>query len=160
MEREKILQEVWASQDMAYELMREYDSLPHHYGENVLYQAEAHVIDLIALYPDITTTDIAHILKNTPSACSQIVRKLKTKGWVEQNRNVNNNRQINLRLTEAGEKVYQEHADFTAKCQTLTYEKLEGFTEEELEVFVAVQMKLNEAYQADVQRSQAFLNEK
>ena len=39
------------AQDTAYDLMSEYDSLPHSYGENVLYQAEAHLIDRIALHP-------------------------------------------------------------------------------------------------------------
>ena len=151
--REALLRAVWSSQDTAYDLMCEYDSLPHHYGENVLYQAEGHMIDLIALYPDITITDIANILHKTPSACSQMVRKLKSKGWVNQIRNEENNRQVNLRLTDKGQAVYQAHQSFTENCRELTYQKLEGFTEEELAVFVAIQTKLNEAYQGDVQRS-------
>ena len=40
MERSEILKKLWAEQDEAFELMTEYDSLPHHYGEDVLYQAE------------------------------------------------------------------------------------------------------------------------
>ena len=46
--REELLEQIWAAQDTAYDLMSEYDSLPHSYGENVLYQAEAHLIDRIA----------------------------------------------------------------------------------------------------------------
>ena len=38
--REELLEQIWAAQDTAYDLMSEYDSLPHSYGENVLYQAE------------------------------------------------------------------------------------------------------------------------
>lgn len=79
--REELLRQLWTAQDEAYDLMCEYDSLPHHYGENILYQAEGHIIDLIAAYPGITITDLGNILKKTPSACSQIVRKLKEKGW-------------------------------------------------------------------------------
>ena len=56
--REELLEQIWAAQDTAYDLMSEYDSLPHSYGENVLYQAEAHLIDRIALHltehPEIT----------------------------------------------------------------------------------------------------------
>ena len=82
--RQDLLDRIWTSQDTAYDLMLEYDSLPHRYGEHTLYQAEAQLIALIALHPDITITDIANILRKTPSACSQIVRKLRAKGWVVQ----------------------------------------------------------------------------
>ena len=37
--REELLRQLWTAQDEAYDLMCEYDSLPHHYGENILYQA-------------------------------------------------------------------------------------------------------------------------
>ena len=155
-ERTQLLREIWKAQDTAYDLMCEYDSLPHRYGENTLYQAEAHLIDLIALHPDITITDIATILRKTPSACSQIVRKLRAKGWVEQIRNEENNRLINLRLTEEGEKIYRDHADFEAECQERTFRRLEGLSAEELAAHLAVQRKINEAYQDDVRRSREY----
>ena len=151
--RAELLQQLWEAQDEAYDLMSEYDSLPHHYGENILYQAEGHIIDLIALYPGITITDLGSILRKTPSACSQIVRKLKEKGWVEQSRNKDNNRLYNLTLTESGQKVYQDHLAFNQYCQRETFSLLEEFTEEELEAHVRVQRRLNLAYQADVKRS-------
>ena len=81
-DREELLRDIWEAQDEAYDLMYEYDSLPHRYGDNTLYQSEAHVIDLIGENPEITVTEIAAILKKTASACSQIVRKLRAKGWV------------------------------------------------------------------------------
>ena len=90
--REQILKEIWNAQDEAYELMEEYDSLPHHYGEAILYQSEGEIIDLIAIHPGVTITDLGNILRKTASACSQIVRKLREKGWVEQTRNRENNR--------------------------------------------------------------------
>lgn len=151
--REELLRQLWTAQDEAYDLMCEYDSLPHHYGDNILYQAEGHIIDLIAVYPGITITDLGNILKKTPSACSQIVRKLKEKGFVEQTRNRDNNRQFNLKLTEAGERLYQDHTQFSRQCQRETFALLEGFTDEELAHHVMVQRKVNEAYQGDVRRS-------
>ena len=68
--REELLEQIWAAQDTAYDLMSEYDSLPHSYGENVLYQAEAHLIDRIALHPGVTVTDLANMVRKTPSACA------------------------------------------------------------------------------------------
>ena len=51
-QREALLGQIWAAQDEAYDLMYEYDSLPHRYGAHILYQSEAHIIDLIGEHPD------------------------------------------------------------------------------------------------------------
>ena len=151
--REEVLQKIWEAQDEAYDLMGEYDSLPHRYGENTLYQAEGRIIDLIAAHPGITATDLAEALRKTVSACSQIIRKLRAKGGVEQTRNEANNRLYNLSLTAEGEQVYQAHARFEQECQERTFRLLEGFSEEELAVHLAVQKRLNAAYQEDVRQS-------
>lgn len=151
--RSDILQEIWKAQDEAYSLMSEYDSLPHHYGEDTLYQAEGEIVNLIALHPGITVTDLGEILKRTVSACSQIVRKLRAKGLVEQTRNPENNRLYNLALTESGKKVYQARQAFNLECQEITFELLKGFTEEELAAHLRVQQVLNQAYQGDIRRS-------
>ena len=165
-QREALLGQIWAAQDEAYDLMYEYDSLPHRYGAHILYQSEAHIIDLIGEHPEITVTELAAILKKTPSACSQIVRKLRAKGWVEQVRNTANNRQVMLRLTPAGEhlyltesgkQVYQAHTAFNQSCQEATFQLLSNFSPEELEHHLMVQRKLNEAYQDDVRRSRDYL---
>ena len=143
--REELLEQIWAAQDTAYDLMSEYDSLPHSYGENVLYQAEAHLIDRIALHPGVTVTDLANM-----------VRRLRDKGWVEQVRNAANNRQVMLRLTPAGEHVYRDHAAFDKQCQALTFRRLEGFTEAELATYLSIQRRINEAYADDVRRSREY----
>ena len=140
MVREEVLQKIWEAQDESYALMSEYDSLPHHYGEDTLYQG-------------ITVTDLGEILKRTVSACSQIVRKLRAKGLVEQTRNPENNRLYNLALTESGRKVYEARHAFNLECQAITFQLLEDFTEEELEAHLRVQQALNQAYQGDIRRS-------
>lgn len=151
--REDVLGLLWAAQDEAYDLMSEYNSIVHYYGEEPLYQAEGMILDLVAAYPDITVTELARILHNTPSACSQTVRKLRDKGLVEQTRNRENNRLYNLSLTEEGQKKYREHQKFTQNCQMLTFQRLEGFTHEQLQTHLEVQRKLNEAYRDDIARS-------
>ena len=156
-QREALLGQIWAAQDEAYDLMYEYDSLPHRYGAHILYQSEAHIIDLIGEHPEITVTELAAILKKTPSACSQIVRKLRAKGWVEQVRNAENNRIYNLYLTESGKQVYQAPTAFNQSCQEATFQLLSNFSPEELEHHLMVQRKLNEAYQDDVRRSRDYL---
>lgn len=154
--RQDLLHLIWEAQDTAYDLMYEYDQLPHPYGDHVLYQAEAHVISLIATQPNITITDISNILRKTPSACSQIVRKLRAKGWVEQQRNEENNRVYNLRLTDEGMEVFRAHSAFDAEGQKRTFRRLEEFTDEELEHHLAVQEGLIAAYQEDVRISREY----
>lgn len=159
MNREDILRQIWESQDEAYLLMTEYDSLPHHYGTTTLYQAEAYIINWIGRVPGITTTALAKELKKTPSACSQIVRKLIMKNLVTQERNAENKRLYNLRLTADGEKVYQDHASFNEYCQSITFDMLAEFTEAELNTCLRVQQRINEAYHGDVERSRKHFGE-
>ena len=151
--RGELLEQVWNLQNQANDLMCKYDAMPHRYGACMLYQAQAHMIDLIALYPGITAADLANILRKTPSACSQTLRKLREKGLVEQLRNAANNRQYKLRLTESGQALYRDHSAFSADCQQRTFDRLAQFSEEELALYLRVQQRINEAYADDVRRS-------
>lgn len=160
MKRVEILEQLWKCQDDAFELMTEYDSLPHHYGENVLYQAEAYIVHEIGNTPNITTTEIAEKQKKTTSACSQLVKKLIAKGLVEQTRNVDNKRVYNLTLTKDGERVYKDHIAFNEMCQKITFDLLNEFTDEELLIHAKVQKAINEAYKGDVERSKAHYSKK
>lgn len=157
--RNELLMKIWESQDEAYDLMEEYDSLPHHYGDVVLYQAEAYIVNSIGRNPNITTTELAERLKKTPSACSQIVRKLVDKGLVVQERNPQNKRVYNLLLTQAGEIVFQEHIAFNEYCQGITFGMLEAFSDEDLKIYLKVQNCINQAYRGDIQRSRKHYGE-
>ena len=153
MDRDTIFNLIWKLQDDAYDLMAEYDSLPHRYGKEVLYQAEAYIINWIGRKPDITTTELSEVLNKTASACSQIVKKLVEKNLVVQTRNQQNKRQYNLRLTCDGEDVYRGHIAFNEYCQSVLFGMLEEFSNEELETYLRIQDRINKAYEGDVQRS-------
>ena len=79
----ELFYDVMKEMDKAYDLMVEYDSLPHNYGNYVLYQVESHMIDCIGRNAGITITELADDFGKTRSACSQMVKKLRDKGWVE-----------------------------------------------------------------------------
>ena len=151
--RMELLAVIWNAQDDAYELMYEYNSLPHYYGENILYQAEGQIIDFVAIHPGITITELGTLLQKTPSACSQLVRRLRAKGWVEQTRNEENNRLYNLTLTESGMHIYRDHLQFAQSCQDIAFRLLSKFSTQELESHLQVQRRLIEAYRGDVMRS-------
>ena len=115
--RYKLYQEMVSVLDEAFELMVEYDSVPHDYGSATLYQAESKLIHLAGSMPGITASELAARPKKTTSACSQIVKKLRKKGWIEQTRNEKNNREYNLFLTDEGKKIFQDHLSFVKAAQ-------------------------------------------
>lgn len=139
--------------DEGCDLTIEYDSLLHDYNGVVLFQAESQIIHMIGDKEGITAAEIAHALKKTSSACSQLIRRLKEKGWVDQKRNINNNRVYNLFLTENGKEIYQKHADFEQACYRRTYRGLDEFTEKEMDIYIAIQKQLNRSFRADVEES-------
>lgn len=151
--RYELFCKIMSAMDVAYDYMFEYDSMPHKYGDEILYQAETHIIQIIGEKPGITITEIAAMTSKTTSACSQLVRKLRAKNWVEQIRNEKNNREYNLNLTETGWNVYNTHEEFDKKCFECNSLGLSEFTDEELNTYLKVQNKINKLFEGDVERS-------
>lgn len=148
--RKAIFQNIIREIDLTCELVTEYDSKPHQYGEVILYQAESYMVDAIGENPGITITDLAKKEKKTKSACSQLLRKLMTKGCVIQKRNAENHREYMLFLTEMGEKVFEAHIEVNEFCDNRAISMLEKFTEEELDICLKIQRCINNAFKEDV----------
>ena len=115
--------------DRGCELTEEYDALLHDYNGVILFQAESQMIKMIGNNPGITASEISKKFHKTSSASSQLIRKLKKKGWVMQSRNDENNRVYNLYLTEEGNEIYKNHQQFENACYNRTYHELDEFTE-------------------------------
>ena len=142
--------ELLQSFDKGYELCYEYDSMPHQYGDEVLYQSEMHFLEVVGDTPSITITVISQQLGKSKSACSQMVRKLVKKELLTQERNEKNNREYYLNLTERGKEIYEVHKEFDEKCMQRTYKSLADFSEDELRSYISVQKTLNQVFQKDV----------
>jgi len=138
-------------------LMRLYDEMPHQYGDSILYQMESHIVELIGCHPGITATEISEIIKKTPSACSQVIRKLRSKGFVFQQRSEENNRIYNLFLTEDGWKLYNAHATVDDECDRRKKEKLVEYSESELKLFLEIQRLINKQFEIDVKLSENII---
>lgn len=139
--------------DEGCRLIVDYDSVPHNYGSATLYQAESQIIHLVGRSPGITASEIASIFKKTPSACSQLIRKLRKKELITQKRNKENNREYHLYLTENGEKIFEDHDRFEKCCYQRSYQNLSSFSEEDFKTYIAIQQKLNETFAMDVEES-------
>lgn len=146
--------------DTAYALIGEYDSQLHDYNGVILYQAESQLIKIIGNFPGISANECAHILKKTLSACSQLIKKLRTKGWVRQERNELNNRVYNLYLTDAGKTIYENHKVFEESCYRRTYGLLDGFSEEDFSTFIRIQQQINQGFRLDVEDSKTLTLDK
>lgn len=139
--------------DEGVDYIDEYDSLLHDYNGAVLFQAESQIIKAVGNQPGITASELAKIFNKTNSACSQLIRKLKKKGWISQQRNENNNREYNLYLTEDGKAIYKNHEAFENACYIRTYRMLAEISEEEMKTYIRIQKQLNKAFQMDVEES-------
>ncbi len=151
--RKQLFKELLNKIDISYDLMSEYDSMPRKHGGAILYQVESQLIQYIGKHPNTTVTDIATELKKTSSAASQMIRKLRSKGWVMQQRDEANNRIYHLNLTESGWDIFEAHEKFEQFCYQRTFEKLKECSDEELEAFCKVLNLINETFILDIQDS-------
>lgn len=138
--------------DEGWRLVYEYDKAPHTFYGVTLYQSESHMIQFIGKNPGTTMTALAKALNKTPSACSQMIHKLQKKGWVVQERNLENCREYFLNLTEQGWKIFEKHEKFDQECYEEECQSLNGFSDEELLTYMRVQESLNNAFRKDIQR--------
>ncbi len=150
-ERLDLFMKVVETFDVGYDYAFEYDSVPHRYGDEILYQSEMHLLKAIGQFSNTTVTELAGKFKKTKSACSQMVHKLRKKDLVKQVRNENNLREYNLTLTEKGWKIYNLHIKFEHNCLKRSCSYLDELTTEELKTYIRVQEKLNEAFKQDVE---------
>lgn len=142
--------------DMGCKYVYDYNTLLHDYNGVILYQAESQFIRKIGEKPGITITELAVLFDKTKSACSQLMRRMKDKGWLIQTRNVDNNREYNLYLTVEGQEIYEKHRDFEETCYRRTAMMLDQFTEKELMTYINVQNQLNESFCLDVDESRSL----
>ena len=69
-------------------------------------------------------------------------------------------RVYNLFLTEEGMSIFRNHAQFEYQCYKRGFEGLKAFTYEELEIYLAIQRKINESFQRDVEEVMIILKQR
>ncbi len=151
LERKELFNNIIKEIDAAYELISDYDSTPHRYGQETLYQAESYLVHAIGDNPGITVTDLAEKFDKTKSACSQLLRKLIQKGFVLQKRNDFNLREYLLYLTEAGQGIYDGHAKVNEFCLARSMEMVGDYSDEQLKDFVEIMRRINASFRLDIE---------
>lgn len=89
-------------------ILGRYQSLPRRYGtDTLLYSSEAELIAAIGANEPVTATELAKMKISTPSAISQIVKKLDSKNLLIKDTLEGNRKNIYLRLSEDGREIYE-----------------------------------------------------
>jgi DNA-binding MarR family transcriptional regulator len=157
-ERYSIFNKLIETMDTGIDYITTYDGQLHDYNGTILYQAEAKVINAVGNNPGITISELATQAEKSTSAYSQLIRKLRAKGWVKQERNDNNNREYNLFLTDDGKKIFEGHQKFEEYCYRRTYHMLDDFSEQDMENYIRIQEKLNDSFKMDVEDSKKVIS--
>ncbi len=154
--REELLEQIWAAQDTAYDLMSEYDSLPHSYGGKCVVPGggASHRPDR----PPPRRHRHRPCKYGAQNAQRLLPARAQAAGQGLGGAGAQRRQQPpgNAPPHPAGEHVYRDHAAFDKQCQALTFRRLEGFTEAELATYLSIQRRINEAYADDVRRSREY----
>jgi DNA-binding MarR family transcriptional regulator len=125
---------------------------PKDYGTgDMLYFSEVHTISMIARNREINMTRLAEIMGVTKGAISQTISKLVAKKLIIR-RNIRNLKEVNLMLSEKGQKVLKAQETFQNEIFTFAaslYEKA-GSTDRELvgRLFGAITANMEERVKA------------
>lgn len=157
MDKEALMLEVLSVMDEISSIMREYDSAQHIYAGYRLYQTEAHMVEQIGNCPGISASELSKTFSKTVSACSQIIKRLRQKGLVTQNRMRENGRIYNLNLTDAGMEVYKDHRRLEAHCFKRDMKKFSDISIREIMYFLKVSGKLHTCFQLDLEEQKRKL---
>jgi DNA-binding MarR family transcriptional regulator len=80
--------------------------------EIILYPSETHTIEAIGKNPELNVTELAVKLGVTKGTISKALRKLQDKKMVEKYKSADNKKEIFLKLTENGKKVFDAHEKY------------------------------------------------
>jgi len=108
------------------------ESIPCKFGvSEPLFLTEIHTIQAIGSTSDNNVRIIADVLGVTPSAASQVITKLTTRGLVRKIRGVRNEKEVTLELTGQGRIAYDSHAQIHAQLYERIIERIGPLSENE-----------------------------
>jgi len=155
----KLFEEMMSVFDAGYDLTYHYHSSQHWYGEGFVYPSEAHLVQVVGRTQGITSVRISQAIPKSRSAYSQIIKKLKKKGYIEQVTNKENRREQLLYLTEEGKKLFEAHKQLEEFYLNRTYDMISDLPESDIVSYIKVQRRLNEAFEKDVADGEKAIRE-
>jgi DNA-binding MarR family transcriptional regulator len=125
---------------------------PKDYGTgDLLYFTELHTITMVARNDEVNMTQLAEIMGVTKGAISQTIRKLVHKNLIMRT-NMNNRKEINLRLSEKGRRVLSAQESFQKEIFTFAAALYENASPEDRDtvrrLFLAIAGNMEERVKA------------
>jgi Transcriptional regulators len=114
-------------------ILDRHQSLPRCYGNDLLlYSSEVDLLEEIGANEPITATELARMKISTPSAISQIVKKLDSKNLLVKDIMDGNRKTIYLRLSEEGHRVYELYCQQQERTFESYMRELTDYTPEDI----------------------------
>lgn len=92
-------------------------------------RGQGRILAVLKMQSDVTTKDLAYILGIRQQSLNELIKKLESAGYVERVPSEKDRRVLFVKLTEEGKNFQTQEHDYS--------ELFDGFSEEELEQFVA-----------------------
>lgn len=104
------------------------EKLPIHVDDGVeITTREVHTIQAIGERKQVSVTDVATHFGVTKSAASQIIGRLEKRSFVKKQQLPDNNKELDLTLTDLGWKAFQAHERFHGKDMASLINLLEAY---------------------------------
>ena len=133
MEKTEAFQELLRELSYYGRVLGRWQSLSRWYGEDVLlYAAEADLLAEIGDRQPVTARELARMKVATPSAISQMVKRLDEKGLLEKQAREDDRRAIGLSLSPRGRQVYSRYRAQREERVSAWAEALPDYTPEDI----------------------------
>ena len=98
-----------------------------------MYPAEIHTIEAIGKNSGINVTELAKTLCITKGAVSQMIGKLKKRGFINKVKSLDNDKEVLLILTDKGQKAFEGHEQFHSAMYVDFAELLKGIDTDKID---------------------------
>lgn len=114
------------------------------FGDDLIfYRGEIHMIKVIGDYPGIYISEMARHFNVTRAVVSKTIMKLERNGFVSKEIDPSNKKLVCLKLTEKGQKAYNENKAFHKKNDTPIFEFLNVLEDKDLDLIKDFLVKAN-----------------
>lgn len=115
------------------------EKVPHKHGaKGELYHSERHMLDMIAIRPELNITEHAEALGVTKGAISQVVAKLENKSLVKRLKKGGNDKAVYLELTKQGREVVEKRKQVNDETLQPLCEELQKHSDDRVDFLIAM----------------------
>lgn len=117
-------------------IFSELNKIPGSLGTGVrLYPSEIHNLEIIGHFPGINITGLSAKLGVTKPSTTEIVNKLEKKALIEKYKAETNRKEVLLKLTSEGKKVFLAQQDYLKSLSAKIRKELQEIPEEQVDLF-------------------------